>query len=190
MSEWMNDTITPSNIWVSSGSTSISQVTPGTGSGSLNGFLTNPLATSGNSWGIATSRTGIFTSAVDTGAITQLVKSGSTYATAGGFPFIGAGVSVPKGIAVDGRFNTWIANNAANSVSEISIFGGAITPSTGYQKDTTYLNASSAIAVDQAGNVWIAGTGNNFVTEIVGAGVPIYAPFAVGLNNGRFQTIP
>jgi hypothetical protein len=190
MPEWMNDTITPSNIWVSSGSTSISQVTPGTGSGSLNGFLTNSLNTSGNSWGISTSRNGIFTSAVDTGAITQLVKSGSTYATAGGFPFTGAGVTVPKGIAVDGRFNTWIANNAANSVSEISIFGGAITPSTGYQKDTTYLNASSAIAVDQAGNVWIAGTGNNFVTEIVGAGVPIYAPYAVGLNSGRFQTIP
>jgi hypothetical protein len=190
MADYANTT-TPNNIWVSSGSTFISQVAPSTDPSAMNGFVTTPFTTSGNSWGIAVSRTGIFTSAVDTGAITQLVKNGSTYATVGGFPFTGgAGVSAPKGIAVDGRVNTWIANNAANGVSEISIFGGAITPSTGYQKDTTFLNASNAMAVDQAGNVWIAGTGNNFITEIVGAGVPIYAPYAVGLNNGRFQSIP
>jgi hypothetical protein len=188
MPDYISNTI-PSNIWVSSGDTFISQVAPGTGSGSMNGFITNPFTTSGNSWGISIGN-GIFTSAVDTGDITRLVKSGSTYITAGGFPFTGAGISASKGIAVDGRTNTWIANNAANSVSEISVFGGAITPSTGYQKDSSYLNANQAIAVDQAGNVWIAGTGNNFVTEIVGSGVPIYAPYAVGLNNGRFQTIP
>ena len=49
--------------------------------------------------------------------------------------------------------------------------------------------------VDQSGNVWVAGDGtstnpSNFVTEIVGGGVPIYQPYAVGLTNGRFQAIP
>ena len=32
---------------------------------------------------------------------------------------------------------------------------------------------------------WIAS-----VTQIVGAAVPIYAPYSYGLQNGRFQTIP
>jgi hypothetical protein len=190
MPDYISTTV-PSNIWVSSGTTYISQLAPSTGTGNMNGFVTNQITTSGNSWGIAVSRTGIFTSAVDTGAITQLVPSGSTYITAGGFPFTGAaGMNAPKGIAVDGRTNAWIANSGAGNLSEVSIFGGAITPSSGYQKAASYLNSNQAIAVDQAGNVWIAGTGNNFVTEIVGAGVPIYAPYAIGLNNGRFQTIP
>jgi hypothetical protein len=46
-----------------------------------------------------------------------------------------------------------------------------------------------------SGNVWYAGDGTsttpaNFVTEVVGAGAPVYQPFAVGLSNQRFQTIP
>ena len=94
-------------------------------------------------------------------------------------------------MTVDGRGNSWIANSGSPSISEVSFFGTLpLSPSTGFLKDATYLNSNKAIAVDQAGNVWIAGSGNNFVTEIVGAGVPLYAPYAVGLANGRFQQIP
>jgi hypothetical protein len=187
----------PVNIWVSSGTTSISQVAPSTAVGNLGGFVTNPFTTSGNSYGLSVSRGGIFTSAIDTGAITQLVKGGSTYVTAGGYPFTAAasaGINAPKGLSVDGRSNTWIPNSGAPSLSELTASGSnasPLSPSTGFQKAVTYLNASSAVAVDQAGNVWVAGGSvNTFVTEIVGAAVPLYQPYAVGLVNGRFQLIP
>jgi hypothetical protein len=188
---------TQGNIWVSSGTTSISQVAPSTAVGNLGGFVTNPFTTSGNSYGLSVSRGGIFTSAVDTGAITELVKSGSTYVTASGYPFTAAasaGINAPKGLSVDGRSNTWIPNSGAPSLSELTVFGAnasPLSPSTGFQKAVTYLNASQAVAVDQAGNVWVAGGSvNTFVTEIIGAAVPIYQPYAVGLVNGRFQLIP
>ncbi len=86
--------------------------------------------------------------------------------------------------------NLWITNANTASISQISQYGGALSPSTGFQKSTSYFNNSTGTAVDQAGNVWVIGTGNNFVTEVVGEGVPIYAPYAVGLLNGRFQGLP
>ncbi len=187
--------LTPGNIWVSSGSTFISQITPGTGGAALNGFITTPFTTSGNSWGVGVDRANnVFVSAIDTGAITQLQKSGTTWASPGSpWPFTAAtaGISSPKGIAVDGRSNNWIANSGAGSLSEISFFGAnPLSPTTGFQKASTFFNSNRNIAVDQAGNVWIVGVGNNFVTEIVGQGVPIFAPYAVGINIGRFQQIP
>jgi len=185
---------TQGNIWVSSGSTFVSQLAPSSDPGNMNGFVTNPITTSGNSWGVSVGRAnGVFVSSIDNGAIDQLVKSGSTYVSAAGWPFTAAtaGISSPQGMTVDGRGNSWIANSGSPSISEVSFFGTLpLSPSTGFLKDTTYLNSNKAIAVDQAGNVWIAGSGNNFVTEIVGAGVPLYAPYAVGLANGRFQSIP
>jgi len=189
---------TPGNIWVSSGAGFISQVSPTatTGAGVLNGFLTTTYsAPLGNSYGIALDRNSdVFISAVDTGAIVQLARSGSTWSPAGGsWPYTAAtaGINGPTGIAVDGRANTWIPNSLSPSLSEISFFGpNPLSTATGFQKSSSYLNASNALAVDQAGNVWVAGTGNNFVTEIVGGAVPIYQPYAVGIANGRFQAIP
>jgi hypothetical protein len=192
--------LTPGNIWVSSGSNFISQVSPtsATGAGILNGFLTTPYAApSGSSYGLTLDAAGdVFASAVDTGSIFQLARIGpGTWSPAGGsWPFSSpatAGISGPTGIAVDGRANTWIPNSFSPSISEISFFGpNPLSPSTGFQKDPTFLNASKALAVDQAGNVWVAGTGNNFITEIVGGAVPIYQPYAVGIAVGRFQAIP
>jgi hypothetical protein len=189
---------TSGNIWVSSGSGFISQVSPTatTGAGVLNGFLTTTFsAPLGNSYGISLDHTSDVFISSDTGAIIQLARTGAaTWAPAGGsWPFTAAtaGINLPKGIAVDGRANTWIPNSGAPSLSEISFFGpNPLSPATGFQKDPTYLNASNAVAIDQAGNVWVAGTGNNFVTEIVGGAVPIYQPYAVGIAVGRFQAIP
>jgi hypothetical protein len=185
------------NIWVSSGSTFISQVTAGTGTGSLNGFITTPITAfaSGSSYGVAVDAfNAIVTSAIDTGAVNTLVFNGSSYSTAGGWPFTAsstAGISSPTGISLDGRGSTWIPNNANPSFSELSLFGAnPLSPSTGFQKASTILNAGRVSAVDQAGNIWIAGDGNTFITEIVGAAAPIYQPYAVGLANGRFQQIP
>jgi hypothetical protein len=187
-------TTTPGNIWVSSGSTFISQVSKSSAVGNLNGWITTPFTTSGNSYGISVSRANnIFVSSVDNNNIDQFFNASGVWTPAVGWPFAAAtaGISSPKGISVDGRSNTWIPNSGTSSVSEISFFGPIpISPSTGYQKAATYLNTNNALAVDQAGNVWIAGTGNSYITEIVGAGVPLYAPYAVGINNGRFQSVP
>jgi DNA-binding beta-propeller fold protein YncE len=98
---------------------------------------------------------------------------------------------------VDGRLNVWIPNNAnGTSTGSVSELGSAntttgLSPSTGFQKDASFLTSGRALAVDQAGNVWVAGDGTNFITEIVGAGVPIFQPYALGLKlGGRFQSIP
>jgi len=165
-----------------------------TGAGVLNGFLTTQYAApSGSSYGLTLDHNSdVFASAVDTDAIFQLSRSGTTWSPAGGsWPFTAAtaGISGPTGIAVDGRANTWIPNSTSPSISEISFFGpNPLSPSTGFQKRP--LNASAALAVDQAGTVWIAGSGNTFITEIVGGAVPIYQPYAVGIAVNRFQSIP
>jgi hypothetical protein len=189
---------TPGNIWVSSGSGFISQVSPTTTSGAavMNNFLTTTYsAPLGNSTGIALDHNSDVFISSDINAIVQLAHSGAaTWSPAGGnwpFTVATAGINLPTGIAVDGRANTWIPNSGTPSLSEISFFGpNPLSPATGFQKAPTYLNANNALAVDQAGNVWVAGTGNNFITEIVGGAVPLYQPYAVGIAVGRFQAIP
>jgi len=182
----------PVNIWVISGTNSVAQVSPSTATGNLNGFVTIPHTTSGNSSGLSVTKPGgIFVSSNNSSVIDYGLPP--SYASAPGFPFTAAasaGINGPKGITIDGRLNLWIPNANAASLSEISAAGVALSPSTGFAKATSYLNANAITAVDQAGNVWVVGTGNNFVTEIVGEGVPLFAPYAIGLTNSRFQTIP
>jgi len=191
------------NIFVTSGTTSVAEVSPSASAGNLNGFLTTTINTSGDSYGISLSHDNrLFISSIDSGAIDGLVLSagpGSPYTNISGFPFNTPGtigIATPTSISVDGRLNVWIPNNSngtgTGSVSELGSQGTAtgLSPSTGFQKDASYLTSGRALAVDQAGNVWVAGDGANFITEIVGAGVPIFQPYSVGLHNGRFQTIP
>jgi hypothetical protein len=188
-------TATLGDIWLSTGSTSVAQVTAGTGPGSMGGFVTNLIpAVSESSYGLVVARNSVFVADGINGDINWLVFNGTDWVSASGWPFTNsasAGISGPTGITIDGRANTWIPDSGSPSLSEISLFGPiALSPSTGYVKSTSDLNASLATAVDQAGNVWVAGSGNHFITEFVGAGVPIYQPFAVGIANGRFQQIP
>jgi hypothetical protein len=185
------------NIWVSSGSTYVSQVAVGTGPGSMNGFVTTPIPafSSGSSYGLAVDQdNAVVTSTVDTNAVNTLVYNGSTWVTLGsGWPYTAstAGITNPTGISVDGRGNVFLPNNGNSSFSELSLFGAnPLSPASADQKSSANLNLNKASIVDQAGNLWVAGSGNNFVTEILGNGVPIYQPYAVGLANGRFQHIP
>jgi hypothetical protein len=189
------------NLWVSSGSTFISQISPtsSTGGGILNGFLTSSFTVSGNnSYGISVARgNNVFVSAFDTGAISELAYNGVTWIIPSGWPFTAAasaGISSPTGLSIDPRQNVWIPNNAnvalTGSISAVSVDSTALSSTTGYQKAATYLHSGRALAVDQAGNIWVAGDGNNFVTEFVGAAVPLYQPYSAGLANGRFQSIP
>jgi hypothetical protein len=167
----------------------------------MGGFLTNPFTVSGtDSYGVSVSHANnIFVSDLTSGAVTRLDYNGTTWAPASSpWPFTAAstaGISSPTGIAIDGRLNTWIPNNAngtsTGSLSEVSFFGAdPLSPSTGFQKSSTYLNSARAVAIDQAGNVWVVGDGNNYITELVGSAVPIFQPMAIGLKYGRFQNLP
>ncbi len=189
------------NIFVTSGTTSVAEVSPSTTPatpGYLNGFVTSSIPTSGDSYGISLGpQNNLYVSAIDSGVITGLTLSGGNYVPINNFPFTTPGtigIATPTSIAVDGRLNVWIPNNATGntSVSELGSTNGplGLSPSTGFQKDASYLTSGRALAVDQAGNVWVAGDGTNFITEIVGAGVPIFQPYSLGLKIGRFQKIP
>ena len=124
--------------------------------------------------------------------IANLTGSGVSYSNASGWPTTAGlgGLSQPTGIAIDGRANIWTANNFNGTLSEISAAKNALSPSTGFQKSTSYLNYSRSIVIDQSGNVWVGGDGSNFVTEIVGAAVPVFQPYSTALALGRFQQIP
>jgi hypothetical protein len=190
----------PVDIWVSSGSNFVSQVSPtaSTGGGVLNGYLTTPFTVSGNSYGISVARgNDIFSSSIDSGAINLLAPSGGSWVTPATWPFTAAasaGISTPTALSIDPRLNMWIPNNAngasTGSLSAVTIHQTTQSPATGFQKDAAFLHSGRALAIDQAGNIWVAGDGNNFITEIVGGAVPLYQPYASGLANGRFQSIP
>ena len=205
MPDYQKTTVAPivtaqGNIFVTTGTTSVAEVSPSTGTGNLNGFVTTSIPTAGNSYGLSLGpQNNLFVSAIDSGAISGLTASSGYTTSLNGFPFTTpgtVGIATPTSIAVDGRLNVWIPNNAngtgTGSVSELGSANGALglSPATGYQKASAYLNSSRALAVDQAGNVWVVGDNANFITEIVGAAVPIYQPYSLGLARGRFQTIP
>jgi streptogramin lyase len=67
--------------------------------------------------------------------------------------YTGGGLTTPKSIAVDGSGNIWAANNGANSISELSTSGKAISGSAGYTGGG--LKAPWGIAIDTSGNVWV-----------------------------------
>jgi hypothetical protein len=187
---------TTSNIWVSSGSAFISQLSPSTATGNMNGYVTTLYTASGNSYGITlNSGNNVFVSSINNNKIDQFGHNAAngTWAATSGWPFQAttAGISSPTAISVDGRSSIWIPNNSGNSLSDVSYYGAnPLSPATGFQKAATYLNANRALVIDQAGNVWIVGDGNNFVTEIVGGAVPIFQPYTLGIAKNRFQQIP
>lgn len=192
-------------IWASSRDAFVSIITPGTASSPnfLNGYSTVQVATPSPSYGLAANAgapgpNGVYVSIQDpVSAIDLLIASSTGYVPAVGFPTPNnvAGLNVPSSIAVDGSLNVWAANDAVDPVSGLSLAsqltatGAALSP-VGYQKAASFLVHGRSIAIDEAGNVWIGQDGSNSVTEIVGAAVPIFQPFSLGLQQGRFQTIP
>lgn len=188
---------TAGGIWATLGSGSFAHVVGGTPT-----LYTADADTSGLA---VTNSSNIFLSSVTSAneiSYFANLHDGNGYVLQSGWPTTSSlgGINQPVAIALDGAKNIWSANNVANSnglfgISEVSFDGAPLSPDTasgGFQKSSSYLNASSSIIVDQSGNVWVAGGAatNTFITEFVGAGVPIYQPYAEGLKNGRFQLNP
>jgi hypothetical protein len=198
---------TNGTLWASSGTSTLQNIA---------GSVVTPYNATGNTQGIAVSQfSNVFVSSVTPGnSISYFANINSTgYLLQAGWPVTAplAGINQPTAIALDGVSNVWSANRTANTnpafasdptasptlfgVSEISNNGTTLSPDTAsgsFQKSASYLNGSNSIIVDQSGNVWVAGgaPSNNFITEIVGAGVPIYQPYSLGLFKNRFQGKP
>ncbi len=203
-------------IWATSGSTFFTNVAPATsGPNLLNGYNTSIFGTTAPTYGIAvdlvngTPQTNnVFVSVQGTdNYITKWNGSGASYAPVNGWPTSSGlgGLNTPTSIVLDGSVNfaptnIWSVNNAVNSTSglygltEISPTQVALsrtgTAAGGFQKSASYLGPGRALAIDQSGNLWIANDGATSITEIVGSAVPLYQPYAIGLMNGRFQTLP
>jgi hypothetical protein len=198
------------SIWASSGSNFISRVTAGAAGDPnyLNGFSTTPFNVPDGTYGISVTANNnvLVSSGGASSTVSYLTGSGVSYASASGWPAAAGlgGINNPASIALDGAQDVWTVNTSNNSVSgldsvsELSIAGANLTPngtSAGGLQLSSGFSTGRSMIIDQSGNVWITGDGtlanpSNFVTEIVGSGVPIYQPYAVGLANGRFQTIP
>ncbi|HEY0306559.1 MAG TPA: hypothetical protein VGB94_00210, partial [Acidobacteriaceae bacterium] len=90
--------------------------------------------------------------------------------------FGGTVLSGPKGIAVDGYTNIFIADTGNNRIVKAHQFGATATDNVVYIPSTTtfggtVLSGPTGIAVDSAGNLFIADTGNNRIVEYTRLGV-------------------
>lgn len=197
-------------IWVSSGAGYVSRIAPGTAGDAayLNGYTTTQFTVPANSSDITVGpgTVGAYVASDAGSTVNLLTGSGTNFSIASGWPNLAgvSGVNHPSAIAIDGRQNIWTVNGTANSnglfsVSEVGVNGASLFPAGttagGRQFDNSVLADGRAIIIDMSGNVWVAGNGpagspSNSVTEIVGAAVPIYQTFSVGLSNGRFQRLP
>ena len=190
------------SVWTTSGSTFItrsSSATPDTGLG----YSSSQFTTGGPTYGLSASpitnipppqngtKSYVFIDADGTSNSMSLLQgSGNSYTLASGWP--ATGFSTPAAIASDGAQNIWTINNGvgANSLVEVGLGQQQLSPSNGFQKDASYLAKGRSLVIDSSGNVWVGLDGSNSITEIVGAAVPVYQPYALGLHNGQFQRIP
>ncbi len=208
------------SIFAATGGAYITRVTPTTNTGAsayLNGYSSTTFAEPIATFGVGSTASvgytnstpgtnGIFTTSALSDEANLLTGSGTTYTAGSGFPTSShfAGVSGARALAIDGAENLWVANSSADpysglgTISEIALSGSALSPSPGgsnsggFQKAPSMLANSRSIVIDQGGNVWVGLNGSSTITEIVGAAVPIYQPYAQGLDPAidRFQLIP
>jgi hypothetical protein len=117
---------------------------------------------------------GFLTPETTDGTITMIRHDGK--ATKG--PFIGGGLTIPWGIAVDGDDNVWVANFFSRRLSHFcgrdpgncppgARTGSPISPESGYAFDGFTRN--TGVAIDRSGNVWVA---NNWKNQPNPAGNP------------------
>ncbi len=199
------------SVWASSQNGYVSRIaTAAVGSPNyLNGYSTTQFTTPAPSYGLAAENLrGVYVSAqAPSNQVTLLSGSGTSYATGFLTNANAGGLNVPSAVAADGARNVWAANDqpvvavgsptaTASVVSQFSAAGISLSPNPGattgggYQKALPFFLNGRTIAIDEAGNVWVGRDGSQQLTEIVGGAVPIFQPYALGINQNRFQTIP
>jgi sugar lactone lactonase YvrE len=92
------------------------------------------------------------------------------------------GLADPRGVAVDGAGDVYVADSGTNRVLEMAAGSNAQTvlPFTGLKLSTGVVNYSiAALAVDGAGNLYVADSGNNRVLKLApGSSAQTVLPFA------------
>ncbi|SEG46545.1 Sugar lactone lactonase YvrE [Bryocella elongata] len=91
----------------------------------------------------------------------------------------------PKGIAVDGSGNVYVADTGNSTITELVAVGGVIPANPSPLTLGTGFSGPTSVAVDGAGNVFVADTGNNMVKELVAVnGVVSTTPVIVSIGSG------
>jgi hypothetical protein len=122
-------------------------------------------------------------SGLDPGGVTELSHAGAPMSNP-----TGGGLQNPSAIAIDGADNVWVGDSASK-VIEFSNAGALLSGAAGYLTPTVS-SIANGVAIDGSGNVWIVFTQSNAVAELVGAGVPVVTPLAVGALNNTLGTQP
>ena len=97
-----------------------------------------------------------------------------------GIHYVGGGLNHPNAMAVDASGNVWLTNGSANTVSEFSSVGTALSPVGGYSNAN--LSLPSGIAIDTNGNAWVSNSTGNSVTKITSLGGSFTTYNGGGLN--------
>ncbi|MFL6451826.1 MAG: Ig-like domain repeat protein [Bryobacteraceae bacterium] len=146
---------------------------------------------SGNIYIADTSNNRIRKVSADTGVITTVAGNGSYGDSGDGGPATSASLIYPRGVAVDGSGNIYIAVNAlctrggcsgSNRIRKVSADTGVITTvagngTYGFNGDGGPATSASlsyvyGVAVDGSGNIYIADTGNSRIRKVsAGTGV-------------------
>lgn len=142
------------------------------------------------------------------GTITTIAGGAACCNANDGGPAANAFLAGPKGVALDGAGNVYIADTNSSRIRKIDANGvittiaGTGTP--GFSGDSgpatmAALNGPTGISFDLAGNLYVADSVNNRVREIIGAGVSTAQPtisavvngasFATGIAPGSWITI-
>ncbi len=123
-------------------------------------------------------------------SLTELASNGNTLLTV----VQGGGVDYPGGIAVDAAQDVWVANYHGNSFSVFSggnggsSSGAALSPSTGFGKDSTVVSSNGvisslllpyAIQPDASGNVWVSAFASNDLVVFFGLATPTKTPLII-----------
>ena len=89
--------------------------------------------------------------------------------------YTGGGMNDPLGLAIDSSGDVWTTNTngGANSLSEFSPLGVAISTSAGFTGGG--LNGPYGIAIDSTGKVWVVNSSNNTLSEFNPSGTPASA---------------
>ena len=89
--------------------------------------------------------------------------------------YTGGGMNDPLGLAIDSSGDVWATNTngGANSLSEFSPIGAAISTSAGFTGGG--LNGPYGIAIDSTGKVWVVNSSNNTLSEFNPSGTPASA---------------
>ncbi len=106
-------------------------------------------------------------------------QAGSSYIAANSVAtLISSGLIAPKGVAVDGLGNVYIADSGNDSIEEWSATNSALTTLV----SGLGLNDPSGVAVDGSGNVYIADTGDNRIKEWMPANSNLSVLVLFGFN--------